>query len=221
MPVRDERGFGLIELLVAIAVFALLFLMVDGVFITAHRGARKAELGANVQQNGRVAMERLTREIRETDRADIRFAGDGSWVAFKSARPASDGRIFCVNVPTASDPLYRSACNYYGGPPAPSPQSPASYGPVWQGWVVYTYNAGTDELLREVQSPLTTDPVAPGTGEIVATSVRAFNARCSSGSAMLGNTVCVSLEVEGREVVQGSEVAPEQIRLLSRVEIRN
>ena len=211
MPVRNERGFGLIELLVGIAVFALLFLMVDSVFITAHRGARKAELGANVQQNGRIAIERLTREIRETDRVDIRFAADGSWVAFKSARLPGDAKIFCVNVTDTSSPLYNAACAPTGN----------TFAPVWQAWVVYTYNAGTDEVRREVQSPLTPNPVAPGAGDVVAASVRVFNARCSPGSAMLGNTFCVSLEVEGREVVQGSEVAPEQITLMSRVEIRN
>ena len=211
MPVRNERGFGLIELLVGIAVFALLFLMVDSVFITAHRGARKAELGANVQQNGRIAIERVTREIRETHRSDIRFAADGSWVAFKSARLPGDAKIFCVNVTDTSSPLYNAACAPTGN----------TFAPVWQAWVVYTYNAGTDEVRREVQSPLTANPVAPGAGDVVAASVRVFNARCSPGSAMLGSTFCVSLEVEGREVVQGSEVAPEQITLMSRVEIRN
>ena len=208
---RNERGFGLIELLVGMAVFALLFLMVDSVFITAHRGARKAELGADVQQNGRVAIERLTREIRETDRSNIRFASDGSWVAFRSARLPSDGRVFCINVTDTSSPLYNAACGATGN----------TFAPVWQAWIVYTYNAGTDELRREVQSPLTADPVAPGAGDVVAASVRTFSSRCSPGSAMLGNTFCVSLEVEGREVVQGSEVAPEQITLTSRVEIRN
>lgn len=206
-----EQGFGLIELLIGIAVFALLFLMIDNVFVTAHRGARKAELGANVQQNGRIAVERLTREIRETQRTDIRFASDGSWVAFKSARLPADSRVFCINVTNTSSPLYNAACGATGN----------TFAPVWQAWIVYTFTANTGELLRQVQSPLTPSPLTPGGGEVIAASVRTFNARCSSGSAMLGTTVCVSLEVEGHEVVQGSEVPPEEITLLSRVDIRN
>jgi prepilin-type N-terminal cleavage/methylation domain-containing protein len=206
-----ERGFGLIELLTGIAVFALLFLMVDNVFITAHRGARKAELGANVQQNGRIAIERLTREIRETQRSDIRFASNGSWVAFKSARLVSDSRVFCLNITDTGSALYNAACGATGN----------TFAPVWQSWIVYTYSPGSGELRREVQSPFTANPIAPGAGDVIATSVRSFNARCSVGSAMLGATVCVSLEVEGREVVQGSQVPPEEITLLSRVEVRN
>lgn len=208
---KSEEGFGLIELLTGIAVFALLFIMVDGVFVTAHRGARKAELGANVQQNGRVAIERLTREIRETDRTNIQFASDGSWVAFRSARLVSDGRVFCINVTDTASPLYNATCG----------ATTNTFAPVWQSWIVYTYNAGTGELRREVQSPLTPSPVVPGGGDVIATALRAFNARCSAGSAMLGTTVCVSLEVEGHEVVQGSEVPPEQIVLMSRVQVRN
>jgi prepilin-type N-terminal cleavage/methylation domain-containing protein len=203
-----ERGLSLIELLVGIAVFALLFLMVDSVFITAHRGARKAELGANVQQNGRIAIERLTREIRETDKSDIRVAVDGSWVAFKSARLATDGQVFCINVNDPTSPLYRAACNPTGN----------TFAPIWQTWIVYTYNAGTDELLREVQSPLSADPTVPGVGDVVAASVQSFDARCSPAAPGM---FCVNLEVLGREVVQGSQVPPEQITLTSRVEIRN
>ncbi len=205
----DQRGLSLIELLVALAVFALLFLMVDGVFISAHRSARKAELGANVQQNGRIAIDRLTREIRETELSDIRIAADGSWVAFKSARlPGTTA--FCIDV--TSGPLYNGACNPTGN----------TYTPVWQRWIVFTYDSGAGVLRREVQA-MGANPTTPGAGDDIATSVRVFDARCPGSSApyLAGETFCVSLEVEGREVVQGSQVPPQQISLVSRVEIRN
>jgi type IV pilus assembly protein PilW len=67
--VRCQRGVSLIELLVAIVVFVILFLMIDGVFIAANRSTRQAETGAEVAQNARVAMERMTREIRESGAA--------------------------------------------------------------------------------------------------------------------------------------------------------
>ena len=209
---QDERGLSLIELLVAFVVFALLFFMVDGVFISAHRSARKIELGANVQQNGRIAVERLTREIREGDASSILVdAIDGSWVAFRTARLLTNSNVFCINAPAGS-PLYRVQC-------APTA---TDFTPAWQGWIVYTYDAVTRRLHRELQPAAT--PTTPGAGDVIATSVRRFDARCAGGippSFLSGNTFCVSLEVEGREVVQGSEVPPQQISLVSRVELRN
>lgn len=204
----DERGVSLVELLVAAALFALLALAVDAVFIAAHRGVRKAELGASVQQNARSVTERLTREIRESDLSDIRIASDGSWIAFKSARLASDGSVFCINATSGS--LFNPACSPTGD----------TFTPLWQRWIVYWHDASANQIRREVQV-LAADPAAPSGGDVMATSVRGFDARCSPATPIMGETICISLEAEGREVVQGSEVPPQEINLFSRVEIRN
>lgn len=63
-PMTDERGYTLAELLTALAVLALLM---SGLFLTLREGQIVYAFGAGraeVQQNGRVALERMLRELR-------------------------------------------------------------------------------------------------------------------------------------------------------------
>lgn len=63
---RDQRGFTLVELLVACA---MLGLALAAVTIVVERGIRQSFIGTHkseVQQNARAALERMAREIRET-----------------------------------------------------------------------------------------------------------------------------------------------------------
>ncbi|HXL53437.1 MAG TPA: prepilin-type N-terminal cleavage/methylation domain-containing protein [Gemmatimonadales bacterium] len=62
---RDERGFTLAELLTAMAVLGLLL---AGLFLTLQQGQSAYLYGAGraeVQQNARVALERMLRELRD------------------------------------------------------------------------------------------------------------------------------------------------------------
>lgn len=216
---RNEKGVSLIELLVGIVVFALLVLMVDSVFISAHRTARTAELGANTQQNARIAVERLTREIRESSQADggVIVDSSGTWVAFQSARLGSDPSVFCLNVTDPANALYNVGCGATG----------SNFMPVWQSWIVYWFD-GSGVLRRDVQ-PITWDPMSgpvSGSGDVIAGSVQSFDAKCPNGDPYLeigpeGRTFCVRLVAEGREVVQGSGVPPQQVILESKTLIRN
>jgi prepilin-type N-terminal cleavage/methylation domain-containing protein len=61
---RNEHGYTLAELMVAMAVMALLL---AGIFLTLREGQSAYQYGAGraeVQQNGRVALDRMLRELR-------------------------------------------------------------------------------------------------------------------------------------------------------------
>lgn len=225
--VRSEQGISLIELLVAVAVFAMLFLMIDGVFISANRSTRQAETGAEVAQNARVAIERLTREIRESGASGsptpILIGGSAGTMAvvFKSARPSSAPGVFCVNVTSNTEELYRSACNYYaGGPPA---VGVTTYAPVWQRYVGYyltSAGAAGYNLNRVVVNLTTPADALPAVtslsgGTVVATYVESFDVALSSGR------FTVNLRAAGSETASGSPVPTQRIILDDTVLIRN
>lgn len=224
--IGNQRGVSLIELLVAVVVFAALFLMIDGVFISANRSTRQAETSTEVSQNARVAIERLTREVRESGAGGapvpIRIGGSAGTMAvvFKSARPASDASVFCVNVTSTVEELHEGACNYYGGPPA---SGVTTYAPVWQRYVgYYVASAGAAGYnLMRVSVNLTAandalpDPAGLSGGTIIASFVESFDLTLTSGR------LTVSLQGARTVAASGSEVPTQRIVLEDTVMIRN
>jgi hypothetical protein len=241
-PLAEQRGLSFIELLVAAGVFALLFLAIDSVFIGAHRSTQQAELSADVGQNARVILERLTREIREARASQIVCSpagcggGAAGAVAFRSARTGSaleDSRIFCVNVPGSTDRFYNALCDYYpGGPPVSGLQS---YTPVWQRIVGYRLAAtsgaaacGPYDLHRYVidltlptTPALPADPANPGPvglDSVVASCIEDFQVSIVAEAS--GNRFLVTLKGRGQRSAQGG-VPPQEILLNGEALIRN
>jgi prepilin-type N-terminal cleavage/methylation domain-containing protein len=73
---RDERGYTLVELLTAMAVLGLLM---AGLFLTLQQGQTVYLYGAGraeVQQNARVALERMLRELRTASTVTTAAAND-------------------------------------------------------------------------------------------------------------------------------------------------
>lgn len=236
-PLRRGRqsGVTIIELLVAMAVFSLFILLVDAVFFGANRSSKKSELAAEVQQNARIAVERLTRELRESgfdSPAEIRVggtAGHGA-VVFKSARLASDNSVFCLYVRSTSDPayMYNTSCFLVGsltGPPyATPPTAPlGTYTPIWQRYIGYYVVDTPDGLheLRRVAAALTApdaplpDPTSLSGGDVIANLVETFDVSLS------GAEFTVTLKAKGTLVVQGTTVPSQEILLPGTVLIRN
>jgi prepilin-type N-terminal cleavage/methylation domain-containing protein len=230
--VRCQRGVSLIELLVAIVVFVILFLMIDGVFIAANRSTRQAETGAEVAQNARVAMERMTREIRESGAAGSPAAilvGTGpvagtEAVVFKSARPSADARVFCVDVTSNAEDLWNSNCNYYtGGPPA---AGVSTYAPVWQRYVgYYLSDAGGGVYdLNRVSVNLTgaadalPSPSSLSGGTVIARFIQSFDLTLPGDGTL---TVALAGTSGAGVTASGSPVPTQRIILDDTVLIRN
>lgn len=238
---RAEQGFSVLEMVVAVSIFALLIVMIDSLFFTAYRHARGVELAADVQQNARIALDRLTRELREASPSQIAVGGPpGSMaVVFKAARPAFDPAVFCAYVRTRTDSLYRSGCYSWTGAPLPPyttdpPYAPpcntptgapcGTYAPIWQRTVGYYVAASTVTGLKELRrvvrdlaspdAPLP-DPATLRGGEAVATYIEAFDATVSAGS------VAVVLTLGATEIVRGTALRPERIILPGTVLLRN
>lgn len=216
-----EQGFSLIELLVVVVVFALMVLMIDAFFSIANRTAHTAELATDVAQNGRVAIERLTREARfsSASQPSIGATGcsgmadastktlcietDANWMAFKTARLADDETVFCLNV-TSGDDLYAPECN--------APLT-GTYAPVWQAWIVYCLDNSGD-LHRDRQDDPAIAPTACS-GAVIATSVSSFV------PTLIGNVLTVKLELAATETVQGLNVPTQRISLTGETFIRD
>ena len=235
-----EHGVTLIELVVAVGVFALFIVLIDAVFIGTNRSSRKAELAADVQQNARIAAERITREIREATPTEIAIGGTPPAVVFKSARLQQDPSArFCLYVRETTDPLYDARCfdnvgapkpPYTTDPPYAAPCNTANgvpcmtYTPIWQRWIgYYIIDPDGDGVfdLRRVEGNLNTpgDALpAPGTlsgGNAVATHVESFNV------VLTLDRVTVTLKARGTEVVQGSDLPAQEMLLPGQARTRN
>lgn len=224
MRLRNQHGVSLIELLVAVVVFAVLILVIDAVFISAHRGTQKAELAADVNQNARIAIERLTTEIRESSATLVSLGGtpdaDGNYpaVVFRSARPADASNSFCLHWASPTEPLALANPGCAGTPNG-------SYAPNWQRWIGYYLEAGSVKRItsRTALNPNTlADSCAvvspPDTCQVIATSVRTFAVSPPSGSPP---ALTIALEGEGEVTVQGSSVPQQEIVLKVTTALRN
>ena len=63
---RGQDGFTLVELMVAMSIFLLILVGVFQVFDPSHRAYQASERKLDVQQNARVAMDAMARQIRMT-----------------------------------------------------------------------------------------------------------------------------------------------------------
>ena len=240
---RSQRGVTIIELVVALGIFALFILLIDAVFFGANRSARKAELAADVQQNARIGAERLTRELRESNVVQVVYGGSAGSMAvvFKSARLHEDNSVFCLYARSTSDPtwVYDTRCfTFTGGNITPPDYGAPPYGAgcdatklvpcgtytiIWQryvGYYVVDVGGGVKELRRVVQQLDTPaaalpDPTTLSGGDVIATHIETFDV------AISGTNVTVTLKARGVQVVQGTQLPVQEVLLPAQVLFRN
>ena len=64
--IKKESGFTLIEVVIALAISLLIVLMISSSYFVAQHAYVKADSKAEISQNGRVIIDRLARELRQT-----------------------------------------------------------------------------------------------------------------------------------------------------------
>jgi len=93
---KASEGYSLIELMVAISVFAIVMSVSSGLFITSMKGQRKAFSNQNLADNVRYAMEIIAREIRMgrdfTIDNDSGACANNCRILFTSSMPRRDGK---------------------------------------------------------------------------------------------------------------------------------
>lgn len=88
---KSEAGYSLIELMVAIGVFAVVVTVMSGSFAISLRGQGKSVTMQNVGDNARYAMEVMAKEMRMGN--DFPSNGSMSDIQFKSNMPNRNGAV--------------------------------------------------------------------------------------------------------------------------------
>lgn len=70
-----QRGFTLVELMIALTISLVLLLVIATVFASSRQAFRAQEDSARIQESGRFALEILGRSIKQAGHADIPFTG--------------------------------------------------------------------------------------------------------------------------------------------------
>ncbi|MDD5750342.1 MAG: prepilin-type N-terminal cleavage/methylation domain-containing protein [Candidatus Pacebacteria bacterium] len=60
-----RKGFTIVEILIVVAIFSLMAALIFNVFILSQKFYRKTEDSSELLQNGRIALERISRDLRQ------------------------------------------------------------------------------------------------------------------------------------------------------------
>ncbi|MBI5912824.1 prepilin-type N-terminal cleavage/methylation domain-containing protein [Candidatus Azambacteria bacterium] len=101
---HSERGYSLIELMVAIGVFGVVVTIMSGTFMISLRGQGKSATMQNIADNARYAMEVMAKEMRMgmIKASEGYVLNASSDIQFRSNMPNRNGAIvrFYLDVPT-------------------------------------------------------------------------------------------------------------------------
>jgi len=65
---KSKSGMSLVEVIIALGVGSLIFLLVSGIYVLSQKIYLSTDAKAEISQNGRVIIDRLVREIRQSQR---------------------------------------------------------------------------------------------------------------------------------------------------------
>jgi len=82
-----KKAFTLVELVIVVAIFGVIFTVISGTFLNSLKAALKAEATKEVRQNGDVAMARLINDIKSAQAGSFICLSDISGPEFSPAPP--------------------------------------------------------------------------------------------------------------------------------------
>ncbi len=121
---KPKNGFTLAEMLVVISIFALLMIMIFSIYILSQRAYYTSDTKAEIDQNGRIALDRMSREIRqakeivtalpETD--DDQDFPPANEIEFQNGHISDDINYIRYYIKNGNE-LWRQVKFYYFNPP--------------------------------------------------------------------------------------------------------
>jgi len=121
-----NKGFSLIEVLVAITLSLLILGALDGVYIVSHKLYVKSAAKAELNQNGRISLERITRDLRQATDIATELPLDNtnppSSIMFQDGN--NTNRIQYIKYSLVGSELHRELIHYcFASSPNPCPTS--------------------------------------------------------------------------------------------------
>jgi len=65
--ITKQKGFSLLEIIVSLSLFSFLILLVNSMFVISQRAYNKGSARGELAQNSRVSVDRISREIRQSE----------------------------------------------------------------------------------------------------------------------------------------------------------
>lgn len=146
----NSRGYALVDLVVGMAVFALVTAGVYQVFIPVLKFAHSTNDRLSVQQDVRLAMDRMSRDMRESTILRVRVYSGGTAIGLATARAGCTGSYTVDGVTGA---------------------------PLWQAMTYLVLDGASDEVRRYCDTSSTFPapaPVTAGSYEVLARNVQAL-----------------------------------------------
>lgn len=114
---KQQKGFTLTELLVAIIIGLLITILISSVFILNQRVIRKNNLKSELTQNARITIDLMSREIRQAKKIVTTLPADDSTPPLPSSLLFEDGHVTSqiqyIKYELSGTELHRKVIVYY------------------------------------------------------------------------------------------------------------
>jgi prepilin-type N-terminal cleavage/methylation domain-containing protein len=200
---RGQAGTTLPELLVTLVVFSIIMLVVIALWQQSQQAYFRGATAAELQQNARVALEQMGREVRQAGYDPCRYKTTGCSGATSAFDPVAAG-VFPVQTFTATSLWVRADRNGNGNvtPGGGNPDENVCF--RLSGTLILRKTSGVDctsggeELARNINGLTFTYLKANGTAATVTSDIRIVRISISAQEMFMGAPVNVTLRSDIR-----------------------